>query len=114
MTKMTLLAISPPLRRRTHATPALSWSAINKRGFEPQLIGVNSDIGFLCRLIGVGYSRLDALLYSQCRTLVCITQNSERLVDVLASDHVDHETRLLRRPAEIFCACSCFHLFFNQ
>src|SRR6266550_3870382 len=106
---MTLLAISPPLRRRTHATPALSWSTIYKRGLHPEIVRINGDVGFLRRLVGIGNRRTHALLNKIRSAFARIPQNGEGFIDVFSANHIHHEPRLLRRPAQIFCTCYCFH-----
>src|SRR5437762_2394187 len=96
----------PPSSPRPFSTalssPAiLSRALIDIRCFQPEIIRIDRDVCLLSCLVRVGNRRLHALLDTERRALVRITQDRQRLVDVLAANHVNYQPRFLRRPAKI-------------
>src|SRR5688500_15593694 len=98
MAKMSLLAKRSSLRRRAQTATTLGRTVIDVSRFQPKLVRIDRDICFLSRFVRIRDRRLDALLNAKRGPLVRVTQDRQRLIDVLAADHVDDQTRLLRRP----------------
>ena len=109
MTKMTLLPKRAALWGRAQTAPVLGRTTIDERRLQLKIVRIDRDVRFLSRFVRVSDRRLHAFFDSGRCALVRITQNRQRLIDVLTADHVNDQPRFLRRSPKIFCARSCFH-----
>ena len=99
MTEVSLLTKRASLRRRAHTTTMLCRTIVNVSRLQPELVRIDRDVCFLGRFVRIRDRRLHTFLDAERGALVRIAQDRQRLIDVLAADHVDDQPCLLRRSS---------------
>src|SRR5262245_17265057 len=62
-------------------------------------------------MLGIRDHRFQRLRHQAGRFLGHKVENHERLADVLAANHVDHQSRLARSDSQVAAHCLCFHRY---